>query len=375
MTLSDQVFKSIASRGGAQIDAPIIIEASVPLELSGEVVRSRICTFADEDGREWALRPDLTLPVAQAEIADRQSGAGGETIRHYRGPVFRLPAQAGEPVEYEQIGLERFGAPRGVAEDAWLFETLAQACADAGVVSGLTSFGDLSIFPAFVDAFELPADVAAGLKRAFRQEGGVRAYLAGHSEKRAGISHRLKGMDRNEVASFVDDIYAMTGVRPVGERTADEVVERLFQSAGSSPGAALSEKAERCFTELLSLSIPYQEAPDALRRLASDAGLSGLDETLDQFADRTARLAKSKFTNLLGAARFATRFGRRFTYYDGFVFEIAVDADAGAVKRTIAAGGRYDALLADLSGGDVSATAIGGVVIPHRLPVQSGVAS
>ena len=147
MSVSDQVFQSIARRGGDEIDPPIIIEAAVPLELSGEVVRSRICTFADAEGREWALRPDLTLPVAQAEIAARRDGLTGETVRRYRGPVFRLPAIAGEPVEYEQIGLERFGAKRGVEEDVWLFEALAEACVAAGLDTGQTSFGDLSIFP------------------------------------------------------------------------------------------------------------------------------------------------------------------------------------------------------------------------------------
>lgn len=372
MSVADQVVAALAARGGDDVDVPVIIEAAVPLELSGEVVRSRICTFADADGREWALRPDLTLPVAQAEIAARRGGQTSEAVRRYRGPVFRLPSLPGEPVEYEQIGLERFGAPRGVAEDVWMFETLAEACAAAGIQSGATSFGDLAVFPAFVDALGLPADIAAGLKRAFRQEGGVRAYLAGHSEKRTGLSQRLKGMNRDEVAAFVDDIYAMTGLQPVGERTADEVVERLFQSAGSSADETLSEDADALLTELLSINVAFPDAPAALRALAEGAGLTGLDEMLDQFTRRTEALAALTHGGLLGDAQFATRFGRRFTYYDGFVFEIASDESEAAMMRPIAAGGRYDSLLADLSGGEVSATAIGGIVIPHRIGGQPG---
>jgi len=372
VSIADQVVAALAGRGGEDVDVPVIIEAAVPLELSGEVVRSRICTFADADGREWALRPDLTLPVAQAEIAARRGGQTSEAVRRYRGPVFRLPSLPGEPVEYEQIGLERFGAPRGVEEDVWMFEALADACAAADIQTGITSFGDLSIFPAFVDALSLPADISAGLKRAFRQEGGVRAYLAGHSEKRTGLSQRLKGMNRDEVAAFVDDIYAMTGLQPVGERTADEVVERLFQSAGSSADETLSEEADALLTELLSINVPFQDAPAALRALADGAGLSGLDEMLDQFTRRTEALAALTQGGLLGDAQFATRFGRRFTYYDGFVFEIASDSSEAAMMRPIAAGGRYDSLLADLSGGDVSATAIGGIIIPHRIGGPSG---
>ncbi len=372
MSLSDLIFSTIAKRGGESVDVPVIIEAAVPLELSGEVVRSRICTFADGDGREWALRPDLTLPVAQAEISARGSHPAGESIRRYRGPVFRLPSLVGEPVEYEQIGLERFGAPRGVDEDVWLFETLAEACTAAGVSSGQTAFGDLSIFPGFVDALGLPDDVSAGLKRAFRQEGGVRAYLSGHADSQAGIAHRLKGMDRTEIAAFVDDIYAMTGLQPVGERTSDEVVERLSEQAASAAETSLSSEIDEFLTALLSFDLPFQDAPAALQTLAEDAGLKGLEGLLETFSLRTERLARSDFSNLFGTATFATRFGRRFTYYDGFVFEIATGATATAMQRPIAAGGRYDSLLSDLSGGAVTATAIGGIVIPHRLETVSG---
>nr|WP_070960180.1 ATP phosphoribosyltransferase regulatory subunit [Hyphomonas sp. Mor2] len=372
MSVSEKVSAAIAARGGEAVDVPIIIEASVPLELSGEVVRSRICTFADAEGREWALRPDLTLPVALAEIAARRQGRTAEAVRRYRGPVFRLPSVAGEPVEYEQVGLERFAAPRGVSQDVWVFEAIAEACTAAGVGSGETSFGDLSIFPRFVDALGLPEDVAAGLKRAFRQEGGVRAYLAGQGGSANSMSNRLKGMGREDVASFVDDIYAMTGLKPVGVRTGEEVVERLYQSAQAATGSTLSPETDAVLTQLLALEVPFQDAPAALADLARDAGLEGLNETLETFAERTERLAQSEFKSLLGGAQFATRFGRRFTYYDGFVFEIASAASEAARLRPLAAGGRYDSLLSDLSSGEISATAIGGIVIPHRVASLSG---
>ncbi|MEM1148095.1 MAG: ATP phosphoribosyltransferase regulatory subunit, partial [Pseudomonadota bacterium] len=92
MTLADCVADALAQSGGDRVEPNVLIEARVPLELSGEAVRSRICTFVDDNGVEWALRPDLTLPVALAEIAERRSGDRPEAIRHYRGPVFRLPA-------------------------------------------------------------------------------------------------------------------------------------------------------------------------------------------------------------------------------------------------------------------------------------------
>ena len=91
MTLAEIATKALAGIGGDFVDPPVLIEAKVPLELSGEAVRSRICTFVDQNGREWALRPDLTLVVAQSEVDARSSDKTGETIRRYSGPVFRLP--------------------------------------------------------------------------------------------------------------------------------------------------------------------------------------------------------------------------------------------------------------------------------------------
>lgn len=371
MSRAQAAFDALSARGGDMVEVPIVLEASVPLELSGEIVRNRICTFTDEEGQEWALRPDLTLPVAQAEIAARESGRSGESVRRYRGPVFRLPALPGEPVEYEQIGIERFAAARSVAEDVWIFETLAAACVAAGQTGGVATFGDLSIFPDFVDALGLQEDIGAGLKRAFRQEGGVRAFLAGQKTNRSGIAARLAGLDRSEVGAFVDDIFAMTGVQPLGERSADEIIERLYQRAQVTELHLSGDQAE-LLTNVLAVEVPIAEAPARLEALAKAAGLSSLTETLDRFAERTERLAGGDFAELVKDAGFATRFGRRFTYYDGFVFEISGDASETSRQRPFASGGRYDTLLSDLSAGAVSATAIGGIVMPHRFEGGKG---
>ena len=371
MSLTQTASAALAQFGGDLVDPPISMDAKVPLELSGEAVRSRICTFVDQSGKEWALRPDLTLAVAQAEVAARQGGASGETLRTYNGPIFRLPARASDPLEYTQIGLERFGAPRGADQDAWLYATLASVSQACGLKAGQASFGDLSIFPAFVDALGFSADTAAGLKRAFRQAGGVKAFLDGQDRQSQGLTGRLKGMSRDDVSAFVDDIFAMTGVRPVGERGADEIVERLYERAQAKAQAVVSKDQGAVLEELLAINVALADAPAALSQIAKSAGLSTLDPVLSAFAARTEQLLKQGEGVFLKDARFATQFGRKFTYYDGFVFEISgADPDIGP----FAAGGRYDSLLSDLSGGEIDATALGGVVVPHRMAQLTGAA-
>ena len=357
---------------GAFVHPKIVIPASVPLELSGEAVRGRICTFQDDAGTEWALRPDLTLPVALDEIEGRRSGqVSGATIRQYRAPVFRLPAAASEPVEFEQVGFERFAAESNSEQDAAVLADVIAASAKAGASSGHISFGDLSLFPAFVDAFELSDEASAGLKRAFRQEGGVRAYFAGQSADTSSLTERLKGMSRSEAAAFVDDIFKLTGIRPVGERSSDEIVERMYERANGG-AADIPTAVKTILDRVLNVDGPVERALAEIATIANEAGLSAVNTHVTRLAQRHELIAKTCNDAWLQGARFATRFGRRFTYYDGFVFEIARSDKASDCAVPFAAGGRYDALLSNLSGGDVDETAIGGVVIPHRLSAENG---
>ena len=369
-------YETIAAGGGDPVSPDTVLPAAIPLELSGEVVRGRICTFVDEAGAEWALRPDLTLPVALLEIAKRREGETSESRRYYRGPVFRLPSLESEPLEFEQIGVERFGGSRDAQTDAELFATISAACAAEGVESGQSTFGDLALFPGLVDAMNLSPDVAAGLKRAFRQEGGVKAYLdAEHQGAAAGLGKRFAGLSGDDIAAAVEDVFALTGIRPIGERSTEEIVERLVERAATPTGAALSPEQRTGLEALLALDTAFEAAPDQVSELAVAAGLAEDTPAIVALSDRVDAIRNTAPKAFLNGARFLTEFGRRFTYYDGFVFEIARSGDAQGAYRPFASGGRYDSLLSGLSGGDVDATALGGVVAPHRLQAARGVSA
>lgn len=375
MTIADQATDLLAGLGGEFIDPPMVLPAAVPLELSGEAVRSRICTFVDGHSQEWALRPDLTLPVAIAETHLRKDGASGERLSRYRGRVFRMPVTQQDPIEYEQVGFEKFGAPRNVEQDVWLFSTLSQTSQALGIETAFVSVGDLSVFPAFVDALGFPDDVAAGLKRAFRQAGGVDAYLAGLERNRSGLAGRVAGMTKAEIEAFIEDIFAITGVRPVGERRADEIVERLAERSKSGAQFEVSSAQQAVLRQVLALDERLDKAPQTLATIATQNGLAGLAETLDRFTARAEALVEIARSSFGAVPRFATQFGRRFTYYDGLVFEFAASGDSDAVRRPFVAGGRYDSLLSELSDGQVAATAVGGILIPHRMATLEGAAS
>ncbi len=111
------------------------------------------------------------------------------------------------------------------------------------------------------------------------------------------------------------------------------------------------------------------EAIEKLREVAETVQSDALEAKLDLLDARHAAMIKTAPEFMTGAT-FSPRFGRRFTYYDGFVFEIA--ASVAEHGRPFAVGGRYDSLLSDLSGGEVTANAVGAIIIPHRLARAAG---
>ena len=60
----------VAGVSGQRVDPPTLMPAEIILELSGEAVRSRLCTFTDAAGQELCLRPDLTTPIAKQVASD-----------------------------------------------------------------------------------------------------------------------------------------------------------------------------------------------------------------------------------------------------------------------------------------------------------------
>ncbi|MEE2878381.1 MAG: ATP phosphoribosyltransferase regulatory subunit [Pseudomonadota bacterium] len=360
MSRSIDVF---ARLGGELTDPPIVMPANQPLELSGEAVRARLCVFVGENGEECALRPDLTLPLA---IAQAKAGISGEIVKRYNARAFRLPAVAGDRVEFSQIGFERYGAPSTADTDAETFALVCQAAMASGVQESETRMGDLAVFPAFVDALDLAPGLADALKRAFRQAGGVSALLnAKQSAPAHGLAARLKGASPAEAKAIVADIFALSGIQPQGTRSIDEIVEGLLAQAADAEHGGAPDIARQTLESVMAVDCAPEQAADALLAIARQAGIDGVEPVLNRLNERVAKM-RAAAPAFMKAARFGTPFGRRFNYYDGFLFELFRPGEATG-RRPFGAGGRYDTLLSKLSNGAVEASAIGGVVRPDRL--------
>ena len=364
--MSEPIGSVFERLGGTVIDPAMVVPSALPLDLCGESVRARLCVFTDHANRDMALRPDLTLPVALHEIEARKQGAAaGEQVYRYNARAFRQPLIEDEPLEFLQVGFERFGSPRTPIIDAEAYVLVSEAAMAAGARNGVARFGDLGILPAFIDALDISPTMNAGLRRAFREQGGVQAILERANRPQESFAAQLVGLDREVVKTKVAEHMAARNLHHFADRTADEVIDRLMEQARDLGSAALPEQAVETLDAVLALVCPPSEAGGLLLAIARRAGIEPrVREMIEMVEQRWAFIAE-RAPHFLEGAEFSPAFGRRFTYYDGFVFEIGEAGDRAL--RPFGAGGRYDSLLSDLSRGEVCATAIGGVVRPDRL--------
>ncbi|MDR3510658.1 MAG: ATP phosphoribosyltransferase regulatory subunit [Caulobacteraceae bacterium] len=345
------------------VDAPVIQPLGLLLDLAGEAMRARLFVVQGEGGEEVCLRPDFTIPIARAHLAEG-GGAGRYT---YEGKAFRVaPRGSGRAEEFLQIGLEAYGGLGDPAEDAEVAALAWRASAAGGRDDLQLLMGDVALFSAFIDALGLADALAARLKRAFSHPRALHAELdraqAPAPQPRQGdrLSSLLAGLPEAEACAVLEDLWAIAGIQPVGGRKPAEIVHRLAERAAAARAPRLSEAEVGLVQRYLTIAEAPRAALDRIAALAREGGLK-LDGALGAWTDRLETLIA------LGAPEermtLAAGFGRSFSYYDGFLFEVRSPALGEAAP--VAAGGRYDGLALAL-GAAAGERAVGCMVRPAR---------
>lgn len=313
------------------------------LELSGEDIRGRLFLTTNEEGEEWCLRPEFTIPAALAYL---KSGIVGRRLDQvFAGPVFRH--RPGESGEFTQVSLESIGRNDREAADAdVLAETYAAVCDVMGETGLSITIGDLGLFSGLLEALSLDGATSRRLALAMG-EGRLAASLDPQriAERKpeprglnrySGVLDALKGADPQEAKAFVKDLLSMAGISATGGRTAEDIAGRFLQRARDDAQALGPEQAD-ILRRFLAIAGDPDHAAAGLRRLAREAGLD-LAEAIDRFEMRTGFLEARGLP--LAKIHASAGFSRSLDYYSGFVFDIRLDG----APRPVAAGGRYDRL-------------------------------
>jgi ATP phosphoribosyltransferase regulatory subunit len=354
-------------RAGYLRAQPAILQPAEPfLDLSGEEIRRRMYLTLDPAGREFCLRPDLTIPVSRDYLASPMAGQVAGFC--YLGPVFRH-VEAGRS-EFLQAGIESFGRSDRAAADAEMLALGLEATTHFGLSDPDIRMGDVGLFSALVDALGL----APAWKRRLIKDFNRKATLAqdldrltlGAANARPeyqGVLAALAGSDPKAAHALVTDLLSIAGISTVGGRTVDEIADRFLDQA-TLGGATLPRSARALIERFLAIDADPDDAAADLRALAADAQIA-LDPVLDLFETRTGFLAARGVD--IERIRFSTAFGRGLDYYTGFVFELHGRDASGQ----LVAGGRYDGLLSRL-GSAAPIPAVGFAVWIERLAECGG---
>ena len=366
--LAGGLLAHFGAAGFVRVEPPMIEPADVFLDRSGEEIRRRTFIFADPNGEELALRPDLTIPVCRHYV---RAGADAPARLSYSGTAFRVPRKGAE-AQFVETGIEWFGETDRPRADAEVVALTLEALNAAGLGDAPIAMGDLGLFRAFVDTLAMPERWRARMKRRFWRPSEFAALIDNLAEDGApipqagveagGFVAALAALDDVEARrAAVSDLLALADVKPAGGRSAEDIAQRLLDQAEDRMAEALSPDIVDRIHAFMAITGPVTDALDQLKALETDPR----DAYAHAVRELTARLDALEARGVEpGRISFATTFGRQMDYYTGFVFEVRIDG-LGPLGQ-IAGGGRYDTLIRDL-GGAVDVPAVGAMIRPERL--------
>ncbi|HFC05054.1 MAG TPA: ATP phosphoribosyltransferase regulatory subunit [Rhizobiales bacterium] len=355
------------------IDPEIIQPADVFLERAGEDIRSRTYVFSDPDGNELCLRPDITVPACRYHLANAPTPQ--TPARYcYAGPAFRhhsagVRNRNGSPREFEQIGLEWFGATDAVGAEAEIFNLTIAAVELAGLKNYTVRLGDLGLFHALLSSIEMPERWRRRLAREFwrpRDFYKLLRRLTGEQPEKetsvSGLVERLALSGDNNPRALIEQILQENDWALVPGRSCDEIADRLAEKAADKNSPPLDTESASQINNYLNIHGDLKNVQAKLSAIARQSA-GGFAAGVETLGKRSAMFDLDGMKN--GTISFAAEFGRALEYYTGFVFQIEVtDVDGGPL--VIAGGGRYDDLISDI-GNCPTVPAVGSAIYSERL--------
>jgi ATP phosphoribosyltransferase regulatory subunit len=341
----------VESKTVQRVTPPLLLPAGPYLDLAGEEFGRQLLLTTANDGTEYCLRPDFTLPIAKSYLDDGMIGVPGAFT--YLGPIFRQ--ENGVPVEYDQAGLELLGQPDAASALDQVLTFARWALAIYDITAPSIRLGGVGLFEAFLAAMGISPQWQARIRHRF-----------GHPVALGRLMQRLTNPDRgttgaspdaNEtIIEIVTDNMLQSGLSLVGSRLPEEIAERYIEKQALD-AAPIPDEMVQLLVEYLSIVDLPQRALDRIWQMTQKAGID-IEAPLNVVRSHAAALiALSPKAEVV----FDASFSPRLDYYTGVVFEMT-----GIEGDILASGGEYDRLLDRLGAGE-PVTASGCALWTERL--------
>ena len=334
------------------VEVPMVYDADIFYETSGEVIRKEMYSFIDESGKEKCLRPDLTVPICQ-NFLKKQSKSDSAKLC-YSGPVFRSSDSIeGQSVELNQSGVEIIFSENKLKnkfdKDVEVLKLATSTLDKLNISKYQINIGSLIFFHTFLYYLELPDRWKQRLLRHFFRRSYFETLLERISggvgyddQKRKNIMKERFGSDDDQNLVELLNGKELIGL---GSRSVEEIAERFSQKSENVVTQNDGEMIVELIRGFLRLNGKLEEFPEILRNFAKDSKITFFDEAIQTMEEFVISVS-SQIQN--SNIYFNNDFDHSIEFYDGIMFEIFDKTG----KHKLISGGRYDKLLKSLGSND-----------------------
>ena len=314
-----------------------IIESKIIIERSGEIFKKSLLSFEDDNGKNFSLRPDLTISACLDYIKNEKKGVYKYA---YFDQAYRRTFGK-ESLVRNQLGCEIIGSS-SLQLNLEIIDLIDQSLKKITKKTTTIKINDINIFYSLVDSLKLPSRWKLRLKRHFWRPNYFNELIL----RLASNSDLQKNVFELDKKSY----FKMKKSRQNGKVAGRKIIEILkrFEKKIKEPRSNINGvRIAKIISDFLKINCPFKDAKNKLKKFENKHNINLKLKQFDIFD------LKLKNNNAI----FSTNIGRSTEYYTGLVFEIYKKSK----NLNLASGGRYDNLLQTL-GAKTKIPAIGGAI-------------
>jgi ATP phosphoribosyltransferase regulatory subunit len=328
--LSENILRSVKSKGFKYIDLPSVIEANHIVQRSGENFRKFIFSFIDQNGSELCLRPDLTIASCLRYLENNLKGK--EKI-FYSGQAYRKSQNKKDSIIRDQVGFEIIGSKDEKNDDKEIINTSLKSLKNIKYTSGTLTIGNVEIFNLLISKLDIPKRWKLRLSRHFWREKYFNDLLK-RLKTNSDVDPTIVEIDKKRYFKMLKEDLS----KVIAGRSIDEILKRFDNKIRDPRGTKKGENVSKIIKEFLKIKCPINKAASELNKFFKK---NKINLVVDQ---KYFPISNNKISKL--NVVFSASFGRQLEYYTGMVFKI--DIKSKSKNRNIINGGRYDKLIFDL---------------------------
>ena len=358
--LQDRLHQLFSSHGYRLLETPVLELTELFLRKSGGELASQLYSFTDAGSNAVSLRPEFTSPIMRHYLEN----AAGITLParwQYCGPVFRFDVSHPEASgQFTQVGGELIGSSE-ITADVELLNLAMAVPAQLGLDGWSLQLADLDVLYSLLDPVGVSQRARSFIIQSMPRlregrsavarflEEGRHLHLAGGvngslDPEEAALRQAVKGLDDVQARSVLLGLLQWNSADQLGQRTPEDVVERLLSKIRGSDGEDKLRHGLELASDLAVIKGEPQQVLESVRKTLVSAGAN------QDAADRLSEVVALMSNGLDTQGEIVLDFGlvRGLAYYNGVIFEVRHPGWPGA----LGGGGRYDTLSRALGGSE-----------------------